>query len=103
MVTIKTYDSLYLLCALVLKKVLYIVSMKDLILLCFYLDINECLSKPCLHGATCIDEVNEYTCTCLPGYTGVHCETGRSVHTYALDQQGTQEYILRLVGQNILY
>lgn len=23
----------------------------------------------------CVDAINMYTCTCLPGYTGVHCET----------------------------
>ena len=40
------------------------------------LDIDECLSNPCMHGATCIDGVNSYRCTCLQGYTGINCETG---------------------------
>ncbi|XP_026679296.1 fibropellin-1-like, partial [Diaphorina citri] len=34
-----------------------------------------CLSNPCLYGI-CIDELNSsYTCYCIDGYTGVHCQT----------------------------
>ena len=40
-------------------------------------DIDECGSAPCLHGATCNDYVNMYNCTCVPGYNGTHCEVGR--------------------------
>ena len=31
--------------------------------------------SPCWHNATCIDGVANYTCDCLPGYTGKNCET----------------------------
>ena len=41
-------------------------------------DINECSSAPCLNGGSCVDHVNGYTCSCVPGYTGVHCETDMS-------------------------
>lgn len=39
------------------------------------MEVNECLSSPCKNGATCTDYVNSYTCTCRPGFTGIHCET----------------------------
>ncbi len=41
-------------------------------------DINECGSNPCMNGATCTDDVNSYTCTCVAGYIGTNCETGES-------------------------
>ena len=40
------------------------------------LDIGECASNPCVNDATCVDNVNEYTCNCAAGYTGTHCEQG---------------------------
>jgi Notch-like protein len=41
------------------------------------LDIDECMNGPCLNGGTCNDGVNEYTCTCAPGFTGNDCETSK--------------------------
>ena len=46
--------------------------------MCLYVDIDECSSSPCSSDATCVDGVNNYTCGCAPGYTGLSCETGRS-------------------------
>ena len=43
----------------------------------FFIGINECASDPCHNDATCVDETNQFTCLCIPGYTGVVCETGR--------------------------
>lgn len=43
------------------------------------LDINECASVPCVHGATCVDTVNAYTCNCVAGYTGTNCQTGTQI------------------------
>lgn len=40
-------------------------------------DNNECYSRPCQHGSTCNDLINDYSCTCLPGYTGKDCENGK--------------------------
>jgi len=39
-------------------------------------DIDECVNNLCDHGATCVDQVNGYSCLCVPGYTDTHCETG---------------------------
>ncbi|VDI25827.1 Hypothetical predicted protein [Mytilus galloprovincialis] len=35
--------------------------------------MNVC-QNPCKHGATCNDKVNDYRCTCAPGYKGKNCE-----------------------------
>ena len=43
-----------------------------------YTDVNECSSNPCQNGASCSDSVDFYNCTCLPGYEGVNCETGKN-------------------------
>ena len=38
------------------------------------IEVNECMSNPCLNGATCIDELNNFSCLCLPGYSGSNCQ-----------------------------
>ena len=40
-------------------------------------DIDECDPVPCQNGGTCVDGINEHTCDCIPGHTGVNCETGK--------------------------
>ena len=37
---------------------------------------NECISSPCANGGSCSDEVNQFSCDCLAGYTGIQCQTG---------------------------
>ena len=44
-----------------------------------YVDINDCALNPCQNGGTCVDKVNNYTCSCVPGYTGRNCSTGKSM------------------------
>ena len=56
-------------------------------------DINECTlptTLPCQHGGTCVDHVNRYTCTCVAGYNGLHCETGTSttlIYSFKLNSE----------------
>ena len=42
-------------------------------------DVDECASRPCMNGATCLDGVNSYNCTCPVGYVGTRCGTGNSI------------------------
>ena len=35
--------------------------------------VNECMSAPCINGATCTDELAVYSCACVAGYTGEDC------------------------------
>ena len=39
------------------------------------LNTDDCASSPCKNGATCTDEVFDYTCTCASGWTGKNCDT----------------------------
>lgn len=34
---------------------------------------NDCLPQPCIHGGTCVDLVNDYSCLCPPEYTVSLC------------------------------
>ena len=36
-------------------------------------DPDECKTNPCMHGGTCTDGENNYSCKCAPGYTGPNC------------------------------
>lgn len=35
------------------------------------IDINECAGVSCLNGGSCVDMVNNFTCECQSGYSGV--------------------------------
>ena len=39
--------------------------------------IMECLSIPCMNGATCVDLINGYRCDCASGFNGINCQTGK--------------------------
>lgn len=41
-----------------------------------YVDGDQCISNPCLHGGVCKDDVSAYVCWCQQGYRGKNCELG---------------------------
>lgn len=44
------------------------------------IEIDECASNPCLNGGTCFNRINEYTCKCKEGCSGVNCVLGNVWH-----------------------
>ena len=44
----------------------------------FLADITDCVNHTCLNGGSCIDDVNNYTCRCVAGFKGDHCETSKT-------------------------
>ncbi|TMW41599.1 hypothetical protein DOY81_013321, partial [Sarcophaga bullata] len=51
---------------------------------------NACDSSPCHHGGTCnLKSLDEYTCACVNGYTGKHCETKNICATSPCRNGGT--------------
>ena len=41
-----------------------------------FTDIDDCVNNTCQNGGSCVDGINNFTCNCLKGYTGSHCQTG---------------------------
>ena len=48
------------------------------------IEINECESSPCLNGASCVDNINRYSCSCLAEYTDPECATGAVVFLHVV-------------------
>ena len=42
-----------------------------------FADINDCSDSPCENGGNCTDGLNTYNCSCVAGYTGKNCTTGK--------------------------
>ena len=40
-------------------------------------DTDDCYPNPCLNNGTCIDGVNDYNCTCVPGFVGKNCSNSK--------------------------
>ena len=50
----------------------------------FFLDTDDCYPNPCLNNGTCTDEVNDYNCTCVPGFVGKNCSNSKSLKVKTL-------------------
>lgn len=40
---------------------------------------NPCQTNPCLHGGSCLQEGDSYSCYCPQGFSGENCEIGESL------------------------
>ena len=63
-------------------------------------DINDCVNNSCLNNATCIDQINGYTCNCSIGFTGALCETGEILILHALRLYGNLSVATRILSGN---
>ena len=45
----------------------------------FFSDTDDCYPNPCLNNGTCTDGVNDYNCTCVPGFVGKNCSNSKSL------------------------
>ena len=52
------------------------------IVLCVFVDIDECGLQPCENGGTCIDHPGWAECLCKNGFTGKICQTGMTLCTF---------------------
>lgn len=43
------------------------------------IEIDECLSNPCLFNGTCIKKIGGYLCKCQAGFSGSNCEVDELV------------------------
>ena len=48
-----------------------------------YADVDDCLSNPCQNSGICNDAVGLYSCNCINGYNGTHCETGKQACSFS--------------------
>ena len=46
----------------------------------FCSDVYACDSNPCQHEGTCTEGYRNYTCSCPPGFEGIHCEESEDEH-----------------------
>ena len=60
------------------NKCIWIWSWKWMCDLFAFADMDYCAPEPCLNNATCHDGLDNFTCSCVDGYTGRNCETGNA-------------------------
>ena len=47
-------------------------------------DTDDCAPYPCINNGTCVDDVNNYTCTCHPGFEGRNCSISKFYFSFFL-------------------
>ena len=41
--------------------------------------MDDCIDLPCVNGGTCIDLVDDYSCSCVAGLEGKNCTVGKEI------------------------
>ena len=56
-----------------------------------FADIDDCEPAPCLNNGICMDLLNDYNCTCAPGYKGKNCSEG--ILVFSIDYLINSPYV----------
>lgn len=61
-------------------------------MLCFFVDVDECVNSPCPHGSECVNTSGSFSCKCALGFDledGRSCTQGRwsVVHTKIISRK----------------
>ena len=40
----------------------------------FKANIDDCAGVKCHNGGKCVDDIDDFMCSCAPGYTGKYCQ-----------------------------
>ena len=59
-------------------------------------DINDCEPNPCMNGASCMDRLNDYNCSCADGFEGENCQTSKCFSMYIFNCSLTHRLSTRL-------
>ncbi|KAG9478402.1 hypothetical protein GDO78_013425 [Eleutherodactylus coqui] len=66
-----------------------------------YIDGDQCVSNPCLHGGQCKDDVSSYVCWCQHGYRGKNCELVLPI-TCLINNGGCQQMCREDASKNVI-
>ena len=79
-----------------LKKILEVACVNsNLLVVSSFSDIDDCVNVTCQNGGSCIDGINNFTCSCQMGYTGVWCETGNEYSYHFKENHYNSAIIIR--------
>ena len=71
---------------------MYILLSSILTMFFFSSDTDDCYPNPCLNNGTCTDGVNDYNCTCVPGFVGKNCSNSKSLKSSLY-----QDWVFRII------
>ena len=71
-----------------------------------FVDVDECLTSPCSNNGACINLNGSFNCTCIPGWSGDHCQTGNPYLPIGQVKQLELPYLIKcqfLTKNEIIY